>query len=378
MNEQGEIPVEIVHLYAYDVGRSIDLKKVASLVPAHRDIALAKRRDTPAYLTLPKPLVLSISTEECDSKLFNKISAMAKIYEDGAITMIVRYRTMSTFEELPAKAHMPIRDVSGSSSIEQFAKDSFEMVREALRSAIVGYKELSESDRETYIAFCLLECPGGDDPQAFVNANKDMAASLISGEPAGTLHISQIEQILGKSFSYRKNDIAIFDLDRCLIIDPSADYDDVLMMAEHANYRLIELRELDFLLDEWLNEAERDIRRLYFSGRRKRSSARTLRLKLAQIQGLRFDALFTLENLDNSSKIIGDYFLGSIYHRLCEIFNTDEWKFSVERRLNALQNIYELLKSDTTEQRMMTLEMVFIAVCIIFPILQIIQVMLVK
>jgi len=303
---------------------------------------------------------------------------MAKIYEDGAITMIVRYRTMSTFEELPAKAHMPIRDVSGSSSIEQFAKDSFEMVREALRSAIVGYKELSESDRETYIAFCLLECPGGDDPQAFVNANKDMAASLISGEPAGTLHISQIEQILGKSFSYRKNDIAIFDLDRCLIIDPSADYDDVLMMAEHANYRLIELRELDFLLDEWLNEAERDIRRLYFSGRRKRSSARTLRLKLAQIQGLRFDALFTLENLDNSSKIIGDYFLGSIYHRLCEIFNTDEWKFSVERRLNALQNIYELLKSDTTEQRMMTLEMVFIAVCIIFPILQIIQVMLVK
>ena len=378
MNERGEIPVEIVHLYAYDVGRSIDLKKVASLVPAHRDIALAKRRDTPAYLTLPKPLVLSISTEECDSKLFNKISAMAKIYEDGAITMIVRYRTMSTFEELPAKAHMPIRDVSGSSSIEQFAKDSFEMVREALRSAIVGYKELSESDRETYIAFCLLECPGGDDPQAFVNANKDMAASLISGEPAGTLHISQIEQILGKSFSYRKNDIAIFDLDRCLIIDPSADYDDVLMMAEHANYRLIELRELDFLLDEWLNEAERDIRRLYFSGRRKRSSARTLRLKLAQIQGLRFDALFTLENLDNSSKIIGDYFLGSIYHRLCEIFNTDEWKFSVERRLNALQNIYELLKSDTTEQRMMTLEMVFIAVCIIFPILQIIQVMLVK
>jgi len=150
------------------------------------------------------------------------------------------------------------------------------------------------------------------------------------------------------------------------------------MMAEHANYRLIELRELDFLLDEWLGEAERDIRRLYFSSRRKRSSERALRLKLAQIQGLRFDALFTLENLDNSSKIIGDYFLGSIYHRLCEIFNTDEWKFSVERRLNALQNIYELLKSDTTEQRMMTLEMVFIAVCIIFPILQILQVMLVK
>ncbi len=377
MNAQGEIPVEIIHLYTYDIGRAIDLKKVASLVPAHHDMEFAKRRDTPVSLTLPKPLVLSISTDECDSKCFDKFSAQAKIYEDGAITLIVRYKTMSRFEDLPQKANMLIRDISSANSIEQFAESSFKMVHEALRTAVAGYKELTKNDRETYTAFCLLECPGGD-PRAFIDANKDVAASLLSGEPVGTLHMSQIEQILNKPFSYRKDDIAIFDLERCLIIDPAADYDDVIMMAEHANYRLIELRELDFLLDKWLGEAEQDIRRLYLSGNRRKFSDRTLRLKLAQIQGLRFDALFTLENLDNSSKIIGDYFLGSIYHRLCEIFNTDEWKISIERRLNALQNIYELVKNDSTEQRMITLELVFIAVCIIFPILQILQVMLLK
>jgi hypothetical protein len=377
MNELGELPVEIVHLYTYDIGRAIDLKKVASLVPAHHDMEFAKRRDTPVSLTLPRPLVLSINTDECDSNCFDRISAQAKIYEDAAVTIIVRYRTMSRFEDLSQKTDLPIRDISSAESVEQFAESSFKMVHEALRSAVSGYKELSENDREAYTAFCLLECPGGD-PQAFIEAHKDIAASILSGEPAGTLHLSQIGQILSKPFSYRKDDIAIFDLERCLIIDPAADYDDVIMMAEHANYRLIELRELDFLLDKWLSEAESDIRRLYLSGTRRRSGDRALRLKLAKIQSLRFDALFTLENLDNSSKIIGDYFLGSIYHRLCDIFNTDEWKFSIERRLDALQNIYELLKTDTTEQRMMTLEMVFIAVCIIFPILQILQVMLVK
>lgn len=377
MNEQGEISVEIVHLCVYDIGRVVDLKKAVSLVPAHHDIVFAKRRDTPVSLTLPKPLVLSVSTDECDSKLFEKISAQAKIYEDGAITLMVRYRTWSRFENLAEKANLKIRDISGAASIQQFAESSFKMVLEAIRSAVSGYKESSIDDRESYTAFCLLECPGGD-PQAFIEANKDVAASLLSGETKGTLHSSQIEQILNKPFSYRKGDIAIFDLERCIIIDPSADYDDLLMMVEHANYRLIELRELDFLLDKWLGEAEQDIRRLYISGRKRRFSDRGLRLKLAQIQSLRFDALFTLENLDNSSKIIGDYFLGSIYHRLCEIFNTDEWKVSIERRLNALQNIYELLKNDTTEQRMMTLELVFIAVCIIFPILQILQVMITK
>jgi len=377
MNDQGEISVEIVHLCVYDIGRAVDLKKAVSLVPAHHDIVFAKRRDTPVSLTLPKPLVLSVSTDECDSKLFEKISAQAKIYEDGAITLIVRYKTWSRFENLAEKANLRIRDISSAASIQQFAESSFKMVLEAIRSAVSGYKESSMDDRESYTAFCLLECPGGD-PQAFIEANKDVAASLLSGETRGTLHPSQIEQILSKPFSYRKGDIAIFDLERCIIIDPSADYDDVLMMAEHANYRLIELRELDFLLDRWLGEAEQDIRRLYISGRKRRFSDRGLRLKLAQIQSLRFDALFTLENLDNSSKIIGDYFLGSIYHRLCEIFNTDEWKVSIERRLNALQNIYELLKNDTTEHRMMTLELVFIAVCIIFPILQILQVMITK
>lgn len=45
MNGQGEIPVEIVHLYTYDIGRAIDLKKVASLVPAHHEIEFAKRPD---------------------------------------------------------------------------------------------------------------------------------------------------------------------------------------------------------------------------------------------------------------------------------------------------------------------------------------------
>ncbi|MCX7776321.1 MAG: hypothetical protein WHT81_05030 [Rectinemataceae bacterium] len=377
MNEHGEIPVEIVHLYAYDIGRSIDLKKVASLIPAHHDIGFAKRRDTPVSLTLPKPLVLSLNTDECDSKCFDKFSAQAKIYDDGAITLIVRYKTMSTFEALPEKANMLVRDISSAASVEQFAASSFNMVHEALKEAVSGFKELTPNDLETYTAFCLLECPGGD-PVAFIRQHKEVAASLLSGEPVGTLHPSQIEAILSKPFSYRKDDIAIFDLERCLIIDPSADYDDVIMMAEHANYRLIELRELDRLLDQWLTEAEQDIRRLYLSQKRKRFSDRVLRLKLAQIQSLRFDALFTLENLDNSSKIIGDYFLGAIYHRLCELFNTDEWKVSVERRLEALQNIYELLKNDTTEQRMITLELVFIAVCIIFPILQILQVMLMQ
>ena len=53
------------------------------------------------------------------------------------------------------------------------------------------------------------------------------------------------------------------------------------------------------------------------------------------VEGSGFGSV-TLENLDNSSKIIGDYFLGLIYERLCSIFNTESWKVSVGKRLDAV------------------------------------------
>ena len=233
-------------------------------------------------------------------------------------------------------------------------------------------------DRESYLAFCFLEC--GEDPAGFIERNRDYCAALLIGEePGSSLHDSQIAATLGKPFSYRSGDLAVFELDRCIIIDPRGDYEDLLLIAEHANYQLLELRVLDKLLDTWLDEAEDDIRALTAGGRRRvLGLRRPIEVKLAHIQALRFDALFILENLENSSKIIGDYYLGQVYARLCEIFNTEGWKWSVERRLDTLQDVYDMVKVDAGERRMVALEVTFIIVCIIFPIIQIVQVMIQK
>jgi hypothetical protein len=287
---------------------------------------------------------------------------------------VVRYRTRSSFSDLASKSDLPIRDQESAETVGQFADSSFQMVVNAIKDSVHGLKENWSFDRETYTAYCILDCPFPD-PGEFIARNRESAAALLAGETPGILHESQVAQVLAKPVSYRKNDLAVFDLDRCIIIDPSKDYEDLLVIIEHANYRLIELRTLDGLLDRWLEDAERDIRKIYLSGGKTRPGQRAVKLKLGRLQSLRFDALFTLENLDNSSKIIGDYFLGMIYGRLCEIFNTDGWKISVERRLDALQNVYELLRNDNAERRMLTLEIVFIVVCIVLPVIQIIQVM---
>jgi hypothetical protein len=368
--------VEVVHLYLYDIGRSIDLKKVAALIPAHTDVGIVKRRDTPASITLPKPLILQIGEQECqDLGGFDCFSAHMKIYSEGAVTVIVRVKARLPFGELHRIKERAIVFAGEAETIAGLAEKSARRLFEGIRPAVTEPHEFDTMDRESYTAFCLLDCEG--DPAAFLHRNRDYVAALLIGEdPSSDLHESQITATLGKSFSYHKRDLAVFDLDRCLIIDSSADYEDLLLIIEHSNYQLLELRVLDRLLDFWLDEAEADVRLLYGPGaRRSRGRGSAAREKLANIQALRFESLFILENLENSSKIIGDYYLGQIYGQLCSIFSTEGWKWSVERRLDTLQDVYDMVKNDSGEERMVTLEIVFIVVCIIFPLVQILQVM---
>jgi hypothetical protein len=372
--------VEAVFFYLYDVGRSIDLAKVSELVPAHPHLGIAKRRDTPASLTLPTPLILQFGMEEPphpQGEGPGSISSQAKIYEEGVVTIVVREKVRIPMSELHSLEAASIQRMGRSSTIGGYAEAGFGRLFEAFKPAVVEPRKLSEMDRESYLAYCLLEC--GEDPATFIERNRDYCASLLIGEePGGGLHESQIAATLSHPFSYRTGDLAVFELDRCIIIDPRGDYEDLLLIAEHANYQLLELRVLDKLLDTWLDEAEDDVRRMSSSGRGLALMRNSAELKVAHIQSLRFDALFILENLENSSKIIGDYYLGQVYAHLCEIFNTDGWKWSVERRLDTLQDVYEMVTTDTNERKLRWLEVVIIIVCVAAPLIELIGILFLK
>jgi hypothetical protein len=366
-----------VFFHLYDVGRGVDLDRVASLLPAHPDLGVAKKRDTPASLTLPTPLVIELGGGECsDLGGLECLSSQAKVYEEGVVTMVVRAKARLPMSALHGLEDWKIEAQGRSLSVLEYAEEGFARLFEALRPAVSEPRAVGDMDRESYLAYCFLEC--GEDPERFIERNRDYCATLLIGEEPGTgLHESQIEATLGRPFSYREGDLAVFDLDRCIIVDSRGDYEDLLLIAEHANYQLLELRVLDKLLDSWLDEAEGDIRSLS-AGRRRVSIGGSAGIKVAHIQSLRLDALFILENLENSSKIIGDYYLGQVYDRLCEIFNTVGWKWSVERRLDVLQDVYEMVKTDADERKLRWLEIVIIVVCVVSPLIEIIKLTLAR
>ncbi|MFH2113778.1 MAG: hypothetical protein ABIJ86_04645 [Spirochaetota bacterium] len=369
--------VEIVHMALYDIGRSIDLRQATDLLPGTPGMRIMRRRDTPESVMIPDPLCIDLRSGK--QKAFTDESvegfaATARLYDDGVMSIIIRLRVSSTLEDLHGVEHRRLS--TGIQDLDTYADERYRAVLELVEPAVSkDHYDETRMERESYTAYCFADV--GCSPSDFAVRNERDLTTLMTGEPYGALlHPSQIRRTMSNPFSYSENDVAIFDMDRCIIIDSERDYEDVLLICELANYQFLELRTLDRLLDRWLDEAEDDVRLFQHKGGKRRQRGTPLEKKFTGLQALRLDALFILENLENSAKIIGDYFLGSVYEHLCGIFNTAGWNRSVERRLDALQNIYEIVKGDKTERTMLFLEVVFIVVCILFPVIQILQVML--
>jgi hypothetical protein len=352
------IGVETVFFYLYDAGRSMDLKKAAAALGAAEHLSvLGIGRDTPDYISLPRPLIVDISQGTDGGGTYH---ASAKLYNDGAVSIVLRRSLSAGLDEFHGIRRRPFGGTG--EDCDRFALRSFEDLRARTARALdrAGYPE--ETAVKSYAAFCIVEDVG--DPGAFIVENARAVGALLIDESCDpSIHDSQIANTLGNPFSYRRGELAVFDFDRCLIIDPKRDYEDLLLVAEHANYQLLELRQLDLILDQRLEVAEGDMREVY-GKRRALPGLAGLRRKFAEIQAIRLDALFILENLENSSKIIGDYHLGRVYSHVCGLLNTAGWRWSVERRLDTLQSIYELARGDVNDRTMMFLEVAFILVCV--------------
>lgn len=353
---------EVIRMDLYDVGRSLDLVQAESLVPATREFAIVSGRDTPESIYVPKPLLVQLESftfadEPASSNGVRSINIQAKLYEDGVVSMIGRVILTTELTELHRARSTRLPIDAESRTMGEIMSSSFKRLFAKIASAVTAGEYSFESfPRESYTVYALIdEVP---DPHEYLKIHAHYLTTFLLGErPDFELHDDQIESTIRHLFSFRRSDVMVLDLDRCFIIDPNRDYEDILLVLELGNYQLLELRTLDKVLDRWLDQAEDDIRAVYM---RRSRRMRRLSKKLGGLLPLRLDALFILENLENTSKIIGDYYLGQIYSHLCELINTKAWEASVRRRLDTLQEIYSMAKIDVNERLLLMLEVLVV------------------
>jgi hypothetical protein len=346
---------EVIFFRLTDVGRRIDLQEVAKIIPAIPDKRIIKTKDTPSYLDFPKPLNLEITqTINSEAKFIKNLNLNVKLYEDGVISLIARI----SFENLSLEGLHTLRRVifntpDGEFNIMNYLKFQyqkiFDQVKEFIEEEIYI---IGEYEHEKYSLFCLTD--EIENPVEFIHENKDYIATLLMGEnPNLNLNQIQVENTLGHPFSFLKNDLTIFDFDRGFIIDPNSDYEDIILVLEIANYQLLELRALDKLLDKRVTIAEDDIRKIYFKSR---TVGRRLRKKIGNLFRIQYDLTFLLENIENVSKLIGDFYLAQIYSYLSKLFQLKQWSDSIHHRLETLGDIYNITQTNSTERILLLLE----------------------
>jgi hypothetical protein len=128
---------------------------------------------------------------------------------------------------------------------------------------------------------------------------------------------------------------------------------DIPTVLEICNAQLLELRYFDDQLDRSLRETydsmQSHARRPVIFTNPYKPLARRVLITLLDLSEL-------IERVENSLKIIGDFYLAKVYEAALFRLRVRAWQATVTRKQQILQNIYELIKGEVDASRSFTLE----------------------
>jgi uncharacterized Rmd1/YagE family protein len=135
--------------------------------------------------------------------------------------------------------------------------------------------------------------------------------------------------------------------------------DEILYILEVANLQLAELEAYDRILDTALERSYRDLTR---QPRRSRDVMRELR-------EIRVDLARFSDELSNITKFFGDWHLARLYENIAARFHLGDWHRTIDKKLDTLDDLYQILSQDRTNQWMLTLEITIVLLFVVDLIL---------
>jgi len=174
---------------------------------------------------------------------------------------------------------------------------------------------------------------------------------------------SRIETLLlNNIFQYSESDLALIDWNSAMVIEPDGDMD-VVDIIEFALVQLLEVRYYDDLLDQKLNKLYDGIKK--GEGGALRNKFRKLSREAGQYY---LEIAEIVETIENSIKVVGDFYLATIFRASTERFRIHDWLKNIEKKLEHLADISKYLQGETHQKVSHFLEIIII-VLITFELL---------
>jgi len=353
----------VIYIYAFDVAYEMLRLPVPQLLgqPVAQFAVDASRRN-PRHLFFYRPQMVRLPPmERIGPNGPIRIERSMKLLPVGALSITVSV----PFEVTAIKDLVVFHDLEFSNgNLSQEVRQIAEEARaELAQYCIRPVAQLMEE--EAYTVFCIDAPLVAEDGQPLGaedwlhHHRREVAALLTQEADVNQLSRQEADESTGRYLSYYEDDLAVLDWDAALIVQEPAQLDEILYVLELANLQLAELEAYDRILDTALERSYRDLAR---QPRRSREVMRELR-------EIRVDLARFSDELSNITKFFGDWHLARLYENIAARFHLGDWHRTIDKKLETLDDLYQLLSQDRTNQWMLTLEVTIVLLFVVDLIL---------
>jgi hypothetical protein len=341
---------QLIGLFSFDIGNEIRLDVARKLTGNGQQDTLGHRRAAPAYLAYATP-PLRAPLGNQDVVLGERrttAAASALVHDFGAVTIILQTPLHCDIGALaPLTATL-----TGAGPLETTARHLLEQLFPRIAPA-VSRPGLNPFVEDYYV----LQIDSFEPPvgvEELLARERGPLASALRCE-AHPLSEAEIAEVFARPISYYPDDLLVTEWNVALVVD--RDYTDALSVLEFLNVQLLELRYYDERLDQ-LSEA--------FSGVTARPTPRMpltyrpYRRAVEELGRIRLEVATIVERLHSALKLSGSLYLAKVYSRTAERLGMQTWETNVARKLEVLQETYDVLIQRTATARAEALELTII------------------
>ncbi|KHD89003.1 MAG: hypothetical protein OM95_05960 [Bdellovibrio sp. ArHS] len=340
-----------IHIYrVFDIGKDVNLEGVQRTFEMSSSAQRFRlNRTSKAMIINQPPLSLAIENSKYNALGHPlDLEVTAKIWHFGAVSLTLSFVIPKglSWDKLIALGNF----LENDSNLHDLAKKRIEQIVAGLGRPVSSVTWETYEDYACYFFQSLEGC----EKNAMEVFNRYDVFRLILSENNETLSDQIKKTILESTFQYSQDDLAVIDWNSALIIEPSGSTD-IVDVIEFSLCQLLEMRYYDDLLDERLTYLYSSLEKKRFSIFQNHYSR--LSREAAQIY---LDISDTVESVENTMKVVGDFYLAKIFRAASQRLRFKDWRDSVDQKLSNLAQVSRLFVGEANEKRNQLLEIIII------------------
>ncbi len=335
----------------FDVAEEINMAKME---PILRDSRGPDRFNVPKFIDRAlimrnPPVTFGLGRETIQLKDREvKADVIVKVRDFGVLSLIyqIPIENGTKWNDLIQLAS----DLEEGSEIDVIANQQAKEIATQIEPAMK--KPNVSSSFEDYIVYFIEEFEQDFTVKELLN-KADIPALMLAEDKAAIADVTR-NALTENIYQYSEKDMTLIEWNCALVIEPGGGRE-VPDILEFAVTQLMEMRYYDDLLDSRLQA-------LYDTIEKRRTSIWSTRYdRVYQESSTRYiEFIEFIERVENSLKVVGDFYLATIYRAATRRFRLADWQNNITRKMNILAQVSNLLQGEINTRKGHMLEITII------------------